>query len=91
MWAITLYDLLTPGDLTDGRTIAGTGAIGIDGTVYPIGGIQEKIVAARDAGANVLLVPKGNLAEERGAGIGGIQLVPVGTFDHALAWLRAHR
>jgi Lon-like protease len=91
MWAITLYDLLTPGDLTGGRTIAGTGAIGIDGTVYPIGGIQEKIVAARDAGANVLLVPKGNLAEARGAGIGGIQLVPVGTFDDALAWLRAHR
>ena len=91
MWAITLYDLLTPGDLTGGRTIAGTGAIGIDGTVYPIGGIQEKIVAAKDAGANVLLVPKGNLAEARGAGIGGIQLVPVGTFDDALAWLRAHR
>lgn len=91
MWAITLYDLLTPGDLTGGRTIAGTGAIGIDGTVYPIGGIQEKIVAAKDAGANVLLVPKGNLAEARGTGIGGIQLVPVGTFDDALAWLRAHR
>lgn len=90
MWAITLYDLLTPGDLTGGRTIAGTGVIGTDGSVYPIGGIEEKIVAAKDAGADVLLLPKGNLAGARAAGIGGIELVPVGTFDDALAWLRSH-
>jgi PDZ domain-containing protein len=87
MWAIALYDLLTPEDLTAGRTIAGTGAIGTDGTVYPIGGIEEKIVAARDAGADALLLPEGNLAEARAAGIGGIQLVPVATFDDAIAWL----
>jgi PDZ domain-containing protein len=90
MWAVTLHDLLTPGDLTGGRTIAGTGAIGIDGSVYPIGGIEEKIVAAKDAGADVLLVPEDNLREARAAGIGGIRLVPVGTFDQALAWLRGH-
>jgi PDZ domain-containing protein len=89
MWAVTLYELLTPGDLTGGRTVAGTGAIGTDGTVYPIGGIEEKIVGAEDAGADVLLVPKGNLAEARAAGIDDIRLVPVGTFDDAIAWLRA--
>lgn len=88
MWAITLYDLLTPGDLTGGRTIAGTGAIGIDGKVYPIDGIEEKIVAAEGAGADVLLLPRGNLAEARAAGIDGIRLVPVGTFDDAIGWLR---
>ena len=43
MWALGLYDLLTPGDLTAGRTIAGTGQIGLDGRVYPIGGIEEKV------------------------------------------------
>jgi PDZ domain-containing protein len=89
MWAVTLYDLLTPADLTGGDTIAGTGEIGVDGTIYPIGGIAEKIVAAKDAGADVLLVPKGNLAEARAAGVGGIRLVPVGTFDAAIAWLKA--
>jgi Lon-like protease len=88
MWAVTLYDMLTPGDLTGGRTIAGTGEIGLDGNVYPIGGIQDKIVAAKDAGATVLLLPKGNLAEARAAGVHGIRLVPVATFDDAIAWLR---
>jgi PDZ domain-containing protein len=56
--------------------------------VYPIGGIQDKIVAAKDAGATVLLLPKGNLAEARAAGVHGIRLVPVATFDDAIAWLR---
>jgi PDZ domain-containing protein len=88
MWAVTLYDLLTPGDLTGGRTIAGTGAIGLDGSVQPIGGIAEKIVAAEDAGADVLLVPRGNLAEARAAGVDDLTLVPVASFDAALRWLR---
>jgi PDZ domain-containing protein len=90
MWAVTLYDMLTPGDLTGGRTIAGTGEIGLDGTVYPIGGIQDKIVAAKDAGASVLLLPKGNLAEARASGVDGIRLVPVETFDEAVSWLRGN-
>jgi PDZ domain-containing protein len=90
MWAVTLYDLLTPGDLTGGRTIAGTGEIGLDGTVYPIGGIGDKIVAAKDAGATVLLLPKDNLVEARASGSGGIRLVPVSTLDQAISWLRAH-
>ena len=38
MWALGLYDLLTPGDLTRGRTIAGTGAIDLEGNIGPIGG-----------------------------------------------------
>lgn len=88
MWAVTLYDLLTPGDLTDGRTIAGTGVIGIDGRVFPIGGIQEKIAAAQDADADVFLLPRANMAEANAAA-DGIQLVPVSSFDEALDWLRA--
>jgi PDZ domain-containing protein len=89
MWAVTLYDLLTPGDLTAGRTIAGTGVIGLDGKVYPIGGIGEKIVAAQDAGADVFLFPRGNLAEARAAASDDIELVPVSSFDQAVGWLGA--
>ncbi len=91
MWALTLYDLLTPGDLTGGRTIAGTGAIDLSGTVYPIGGIAEKVAAAREAGADVLLVPRENLVEARAAGVGGVRLVPVSSFDQALRWLESGR
>jgi len=88
MWALGLYDLLTPGDLTGGRTIAGTGQIAVDGTVIPIAGIQEKIAAAADAGASVFLVPEGNLKAARAGGDHGLQLVPVASFDDALAYLQ---
>lgn len=87
MWALGLYDLLTPGDLTGGRTIAGTGMILLDGSVYPIGGIGEKLTAADDAGADVFLVPKENLKEARVAGDHDLELVVVETFDDALAYL----
>ncbi len=88
MWALGLYDLLTPGDLTGGRTIAGTGAIGPDGTVYPIGGVAEKIAAAAHAGAEVFLLPQDNLGEAEAAGDHGMELVPVGSLDDALAYLQ---
>ncbi|MFN2543633.1 MAG: PDZ domain-containing protein [Actinomycetota bacterium] len=87
MWALGLYDLLTPGDLTGGRTVAGTGVIEPRGEVGPIGGVGDKIAAAAAAGADVFLVPKGNLQEAREAG-GDLPLVPVGSFGQALAALR---
>ena len=88
MWALGLYDLLTPGDLTGGRTIAGTGQIAVDGAVIPIDGVQEKIAAAADAGAKVFLVPEGNLKAARSGGDHGLELVPVSSFDDALAYLQ---
>jgi len=87
MWALGLYDLLTPGDLTGGRTIAGTGQIGLDGTVYPIGGIEEKVAAAEHAGASVFLVPQGDVAAARTVGGDGMALVPVSSFQDALDYL----
>ncbi len=89
MWALGLYDLLTPGDLTGGRTIAGTGELGIDGAVYPIGGIEEKVFAAARAGADVFLVPEGNLGEARAGGEDGVELVAVSTFDEAIEYLES--
>jgi PDZ domain-containing protein len=88
MWALGLYDLLTPADLTDGRTIAGTGAIDSRGRVYPIGGVDEKLIAAERAGAAVFLVPQQNLAEARASGE-EIRLVPVSSLQDALDFLRS--
>ena len=88
-WALGLHDLLTPGDLTAGRTIAITGTLGIDGTVFPIGGIQDKVVGAAEAGASVLILPEGNLADARAAGR-DVELVPVATFADALSYLRGN-
>ena len=89
MFGLGLYDLLTPGDLTDDRLVAGTGTMELDGSVGPIGGIGDKIVAARRAGAEVFLVPRDNLAEARAADAGDMELIPVGSFDEGLGALGA--
>ena len=60
MFSLGVYDTLTPGSLTGGADVAGTGTIDERGRVGPIGGIQQKIVAAADAGAKIFLVPPGN-------------------------------
>jgi PDZ domain-containing protein len=83
MWALGVVDLLTPGSLAREGTVAGTGSIALDGRVGAIGGVRAKIVAAERAGAEVFLVPRGNLAEAHGAGE-EITLVPVGTLDEAV-------
>jgi len=89
MWAVGLYDLLTPGDLTRGRTIAGTGAIDLEGNVGPIGGIRDKVVAARDADADIMLVPRADFRELRDVDTGDLRLIPVSTFDEAVKALSA--
>ena len=63
MFSMGIYDVLTPGSLTGGKVIAGTGEIDSAGRVGEIGGIQQKLVAAQDAGAKLFLAPAGNCAE----------------------------
>jgi Lon-like protease len=94
MFALGIYDVMTPGSLTNGQTIAGTGTIDPDGQVGPIGGIQQKLVGARDNGAHVFLTPESNCAEARRAIPSGLRLVKVDTLDdaiHALEGIAAGR
>ena len=58
MFALGIIDMLTPMNLSGGKFIAGTGEITASGQVQPIGGIQQKMVGARDAGATVFLAPR---------------------------------
>jgi PDZ domain-containing protein len=87
MWALGLYELLTPGDLTDGRTIAGTGTIDLRGRVGPIGDIADKAIAARRAGADAFLVPRDDLGGLDGVDTGEMDVVPVSSFAEALRYL----
>ena len=90
MMAVGLYDKLTPGDITGGRRIAGSGTIGCDGKVGAIGGIEQKMAAVKDAGVDVFLVPKGNFpVAERLAG--DLEVVSIGSFDDAVSYLEAAR
>jgi PDZ domain-containing protein len=69
-FALGVYDKLTRGALAGGRRVAGTGTITPDGKVGPIGGIQQKVVTAADAGADVFLVPPDNCAGALDAPVG---------------------
>lgn len=64
-FALALVDERTPGDLTDGRTVAATGAIDGDGVVYDVAGIRLKTLAARRAGSSILVLPRANVDEAR--------------------------
>ena len=89
MFSLGIYDTLTPGSLTDGETIAGTGTVDGAGKVGPIGGIQQKIVAARDAGAKLFMVPPDNCKDALGAPHGDMRLVKATTMDDAVQALKA--
>ena len=89
MFALGIYDRLTPGDLTGGKIIAGTGSIDDDGGVGAIGGIQQKLVAADQHGAAYFLVPAGNWDDANAVKPDGLDLVRVATLRDALDALRA--
>ncbi|MEV5603015.1 S16 family serine protease [Streptomyces sp. NPDC052299] len=77
------------GDLTGGRTIAGTGTIDADGTVGAVGGVSLKTQAARRDGATVFLVPKAECSEAESELPKGLRLIPVTTLKDAVNSLRA--
>lgn len=91
MFALAVVDKLTPGDLTGGRFVAGTGTIAQDGVVGPIGGIPFKMHAAREAGATEFLVPAANCAEAATHAPDGLVLIRVNTLGDAVAGLDAIR
>ena len=79
------------GDLTGGRTIAGTGTIAANGEVGAVGGVPLKTQAARRDGATVFLVPEGECSDARVELPSGLRLVPVTTLRGAVTALRALR
>ncbi|MFC7362273.1 YlbL family protein [Nocardioides astragali] len=87
MMSLAIFDTLTPGSLTDGADIAGTGTITPAGVVGPIGGIQQKIAAARDAGAELFLVPADNCDGIGGVDPGGMRLARATTMHRAVQTL----
>ncbi len=88
MFALGIYDKLTPGNLTGGTFVAGTGTIDDAGKVGPIGGIEMKTVGARDKGAEYFLTPKDNCATAAKDVPDGLTLVKVDTIEDALGALK---
>jgi PDZ domain-containing protein len=97
MFTLEIYNQLTKEDYTKGWQIAGTGTIDSDGTVGPIGGIEQKIVAADKAGAEIFFAPneKGATDSNYRAAVKtakdihtNMKIIPVDTFDDALNYLK---
>jgi len=85
MMALNVYNNLIPEDITNSMIVAGTGTIEIDGSVGPVGGIKQKIIAAKRAGAELILVPVANLEEAQPFETDKTAIVAVDSFDEALA------
>ena len=85
MMALNVYNNLIPEDITNSMIVAGTGTIEIDGSVGPVGGIKQKIIAAKRAGAELILVPVANFEEARPFETDKTAIVAVDSFDEALS------
>lgn len=83
IFALGIVDKLTPGPLTAGEVVAGTGTIDSAGDVGPIGGIRQKLVGARDNGAEWFLAPAANCEEVVGHVPDGLTVVRVATLGDA--------
>jgi PDZ domain-containing protein len=88
MLTLAVIDKLSPGEITGGDFIAGTGTITPEGDVGEIGGITHKMRAAKDAGAEAFLVPSGNCAEAESDAPDGLTLVKVDTLQDAVNGLK---
>lgn len=84
MFALAVRDRLTPGAMTKGESVAGTGTISDSGKVGPIGGIQQKMVGADQAGADWFLAPEANCSDVVGHVPDGLDVVAVDTYDDAV-------
>lgn len=96
MFTLEIYNQLTKEDFTKGYQIAGTGTIDVDGTVGPIGGIEQKIVAADKAGAEIFFAPneKGAKDSNYRAAVKTardiktkMKIIPIDNFNEAIQYL----
>lgn len=91
MLSLGIIDKLTPGELNGGRFVAGTGTITPDGEVGPIGGIAQKLVGARRAGATLFLAPESNCDDVVAGGVpDGLTVARIKTLGDAVAAIEAY-
>jgi PDZ domain-containing protein len=87
-FTLGILNRLGGGDLTGGHRVAATGTISANGKVGLVGGVPQKTIAVRQAGATVFLVPPGNYHQALSKADGHLKVVPVSTLTQALAALR---
>ncbi len=86
MFVLEILNQLTPEDITRGKSIAGTGTIDLNENIGRVGGVRQKVVAAKNAGAEIFFVPFGNYDQAAGV-IGNIEVVPVKNLEEVLFYI----
>jgi PDZ domain-containing protein len=86
---LAIYDKLTPGELTGGKRIAGTGTITPDGQIGPVGGVKQKMYGAQRAGVKWFLAPSENCDQVIGNIPDGLTVIKVSTIQDSLKAVEA--
>jgi hypothetical protein len=89
MVAMVAYTYASGEQIGRGLTVAGTGTIAADGRIGRVKGLAAKALAARDAGADVLLYPAAQEAELDAFDAGSMVLLGVDRIDDAIDGVRA--
>lgn len=89
MLALAFIDAASPGSLTGGRHVAGTGTISAEGAVGAVGGSRLKAVASVAAGARVFLASEKDVTAARKGGP-SLRVVSVSSLAEAVLWLCQH-
>ena len=84
MFTLGILDALSEGSMAAGYHVSGTGTINAAGEVGPIGGVGLKMIAAKNSGADLFLVPQGNCEEAIGQIPDGLSVVTVRDLSEAL-------
>ena len=83
-FTLSILDLLTPGELTEGRPLAVTGTMSLDGSVGAVGGVRQKVKAVERRNFRRMLVPEGQYEEARSAASESLEIIEVATLAEAL-------
>ncbi len=86
VFTMEIYNQLIPEDITDGRRIAGTGTVSLDGKIGRIDGVKYKIMAAKKAGVDLFIVPAENY-ETAAEYAGSLELLKVKTISDIINYL----
>lgn len=86
-FTLEVIDVLTPGELTGGRVVATTGTIELDGSIGAVGGVAQKTIAVKRAGADLFIVPSHEFEGARRFAGGDLRVEAADTLQEALAVL----
>lgn len=88
-FSLAMVDLLTDGGLVGDLTVSTTGTLSDSGEVGPIGGLEQKMWGASQAGSDLFLMPIGNCADVPERIPGGLEVAPVATLEEAIDAIEA--